>query len=336
MKPTILIADIGGTNSRFQIWQRDRFPAGQDDKQAWLCVSDQRYASEAYETFDALLDQVVASANAPNFQAVVIGAAGPVKAGQVQFTNLNWFISEATLQKRFPQAQVALLNDFTIAAYALDSLTSEDSQIIYSPLSHQTNDLRLLVGAGTGLGVALLRGYGTELSVVATEAGHIDFAPITKQDSQLQAWLMQSWTHVSFERLVSGDGLVAIYQFLSQQSAFAPAHGPSAPTIASLADTGDSIAIEAIRLFWGYYGQFIGNMALCWPAFGGIYIAGGMAPKLVRWMEVPAFLTRLQQKGRMQPIVENCALHLVKPLDLGLLGARNYASHQLHDQPTYL
>lgn len=331
MQQTILIADIGGTNSRFQIWQRDLSTIVQDDKQAWLCVSDQRYASQSFVTFDALLDQVVASANGASFQAVVIGAAGPVQAAQVQFTNLKWLISEANLQKRFPQAQVALLNDFTIAAYALDSLSSDDRQIIYSPSSHQTNDLRLLVGAGTGLGVALLRGYGAELSVVATEAGHVDFAPITKQDAQLQAWLTQSWTHVSFERLVSGDGLVAIYQFLAEHSAFLPANGPSASDIASSASNGDKEAIAAIRLFWGYYGQFIGNMALCWPAFGGIYIAGGMAPKLVRWMKESEFLTRLQQKGRMQPIVENCALHLVKPVELGLLGARNYASHQLYD-----
>jgi glucokinase len=330
MQRTILIADIGGTNSRFQIWQGDRSLLGQADSQAWLCVSDQRYASQSFVTFDALLDQVIASANEVSFQAVVIGAAGPVQAAQVQFTNLNWLISEANLQKRFPQAQVALLNDFTVAAYALDSLTSDDRQIIYSPSSQQTNDLRLLVGAGTGLGVALLRGYGAGLSVVATEAGHVDFAPITQQDAQLQAWLMQSWTHVSFERLVSGDGLVAIYQFLTQHSTFLPANGPSAADIASLANRGDKEAIAAIRLFWGYYGQFIGNMVLCWPAFGGIYIAGGMAPKLVRWIKESEFLTRLQHKGRMQPIVENCALHLVKPVELGLLGARNYASHQRH------
>ena len=327
----ILVADIGGTNSRFQVWQYDATSSLLVSQQACSCLFEQRYASAAFNAFDLILDQVVASVPSVHFDAIVIGAAGPVVNQQVQFTNLKWSVSLKQLQARFPGALVALLNDFTIAAYALDSLQGEDYRSLYAgDNAHpQPSPLRLLVGAGTGLGVGLLHGYAADLTVIATEAGHVDFAPLDAFDRQLQAWLMQSWRHVSFERLVSGDGLVAIYQFLTHYDVFDPGQGPYAAEIAGFADQGDSVARQAITLFWGYYGQFIGNMILCWPALGGVYIAGGMAPKLVRWMKDSPFYDRLWEKGRMSGIVKNCALHLIQSDDLGLLGARNYACYQL-------
>ena len=331
MDQYILVADIGGTNSRFQVWQYDATPSLLASQQACSCLFEQRYASAAFDTFDLILDQVLSSLPCAHFDALVIGAAGPVLNQQVQFTNLKWSVSLTQLQARFPGAVVALLNDFTIAAYALDSLQDEDYATLYAvnnPHLH-SSPLRLLVGAGTGLGVGLLHDYEGDLTVIATEAGHVDFAPLDAFDRQLQAWLMQSWHHVSFERLVSGDGLVAIYQFITHCDLFDPGQGPSAAEIAGFADQGDSVARQAITLFWGYYGQFIGNMTLCWPALGGVYIAGGMAPKLVRWMEDSPFYDRLWQKGRMSDIVKNCALHLIKSDNLGLIGARNYARYQL-------
>ncbi|SFR60584.1 glucokinase [Thiomicrospira sp. ALE5] len=338
MKQQVLVADIGGTNCRFQIWQYD-VNAALPAEQAWSCLFKQRYASVNYARFDQLLEQVESASDITCFDAIVIGVAGPVQNQQVQFTNLHWSLSQAQLQARYPKALVALLNDFTIAAYALDGLTKEQYRPLYQPekLIASGNKQRLLVGAGTGLGVALLDDCGANLSVVATEAGHVDFAPLNDFDAQLQAWLMQSWDHVSFERLVSGDGLVAIYQFLTQQACFDPTHGPTAATVAELAASDDKMAIQAIRLFWSYYGQFIGNMILCWPAFGGVFIAGGIAPKLLSWIESSAFFTRLYQKGRMRGIVASCPLNLILTDDLGLLGARNYASYQIQQalkQPT--
>ncbi len=337
MNQHILVADIGGTNSRFQLWHYDAMPGLPADQQACSCLFEQRYASAAFDALDLILDQFLASAPRVPLDAIVIGAAGPVVHQQVQFTNLSWSVSLAQLQARFPSALVALLNDFTIAAYALDGLHAADCACLYVANNPnlslkpglQTNPLRLLVGAGTGLGVGLLQGYGADLAVIATEAGHVDFAPLDAFDGQLQAWLMGSWDHVSFERLVSGDGLVAIYQFLAQHAVFDPSQGPSAADVAGFAAQGDRMAEQAIHLFWGYYGQFIGNMTLCWPAFGGVYIAGGMAPKLVRWLKDSPFYDRLWQKGRMSSIVKNCSLHLIKTDELGLIGARNYAGYQL-------
>ncbi|AHF01767.1 glucokinase [Thiomicrospira aerophila AL3] len=317
-----LVADIGGTHSRFQAWSRSA-------EQGWRCEWQQRYASCAYASFDLLLDQLEVDAPNLTWNSVVFGVAGPVHCNQVQLTNLNWFIDALALERRFKFAKVALLNDFTIAAYALDSLADTDYQTLHPPLASDVNGRRLLVGAGTGLGVALLQGQGAGLSVVATEAGHVDFSPFNEFDCRLQAWLMQSWDHVSFERLVSGDGLTAIYQFLAQQSQFDPRLGPLAAEIAQQAETGEQLAIQAITQFWGYYGQFIGNMTLCWPATAGIWIAGGMAPKLTKWLDQSAFYERLWQKGRMSSLVKNCGVHLVLAENLGLLGARQCAHYQL-------
>lgn len=319
-----LVADIGGTNSRFQAW------TFQPQDQVWQCLWDQRYASEDFASFDRLLNRVAQDAPQYDWSVVVVGVAGPVRDHCVQFTNLNWSIARSDLVACFTSSEVFLLNDFTIAAYALDHLTSSDYQVIQSGSSSLTHGARLLIGAGTGLGVAFIQHEGAELIVNATEAGHIDFAPLDPLDKGLQAWLEQSWRHVSFERLVSGDGLVAIYQFLADYPIFNPHLGPTAGDIAKQAEDGDAIALNAVLRFWGYYGQFIGNMTLCWPASGGVYIAGGMAPKLVRWLKDSEFFERLLQKGRMTPLVRSSHLFLVTEPDLGLMGARHYASYVLH------
>ena len=194
----------------------------------------------------------------------------------------------------------------------------------------QAQGARLAVGAGTGLGVAWLTWQNGGYAVHPSEGGHIDFAPSDVTQYELLRYLQQRHGHVSYERIVSGPGLVAIFEFLrdcdravpSAQLLAAMAQGDAAAAIAQFAQQGDeTIARMALDLFISIYGAFVGNVALTLLPRGGIYVAGGIAAKIAAAMQHGAFLRAFRDKGRFAGLLEKLPLHIVLNPQVGLLGA---------------
>lgn len=316
----LLAADIGGTWSRFQAVEAD----------SGIVVS-QSYASSEFASLADAIHCFRQAYDLPAFAAACLGLPGPVAGRQVQLTNLPWQVDADALEHHCRIGRVELVNDFQAAAYGVDGLTT-DEYIVLHPGSHDPHGHRLVAGAGTGLGVAPVPFCDGRHIPQPCEGGHMDFAPTDDVQQDLLRWLWQQWQHVSYERVVSGPGLEMLYGFFAgarhpQQAALA-----SAAQIVKLADAGDAVATRTLDTFVSLYGSYLGNLALLWPARAGIYIAGGVASRIVPWMQQPAFLQAMHAKGRMQDVVRSMPVYLVTETGLGLRGAMLRAQEIAYEQ----
>lgn len=306
----VLAADIGGTKS----WLQAR------DCRTSQVVADEVFASADFESLESLLNHFRQRHGIKGFAASCLGVPGPVSGRSVQLTNLPWLVCADSLQNSCATGPVELINDFQAAALGIETLTAEQQVLLHAgepdPQGH-----RLVVGAGTGLGVCPVFCGQQGYVPVACEGGHMDFAPTTAQQQALQSWLWPQWPHLSFERVLSGPGLEVLYRFCAGAADVHSAPHSSAAEVSALADAGQPAAVEALQLFVSLYGSFLGNLALLWPARGGIYIAGGIAARILPWLQQPAFLQALHAKGRMQALVQTMPVTLVTEPALGLQGA---------------
>jgi glucokinase len=327
----ILAGDIGGTKTLLHIAEVH----GTHIK----ILHQDRFASPAYHNFETLLSEFLEQTPA-NLRNTITGAcfgvAGPISGPeqgqrQARITNLPWFMDESNLREQLKLTRVRLINDFYATASGIAALGDEDLDTL-NPGSPQTCAPRLVVGAGTGLGVAQLLWCDGRYRAFASEGGHIHFAPTDALQEELLDYLRKGFDRVSYERLVSGGGLVHIHEFLLQrEQGFAaenradPEADPAA-TIVDLARSGDPIAQQTLTLFMSIYGAVVGDLALVSLAYGGIYIAGGIAPKLRAEMRAGGFMRAFGQKGRMSPLVSQMPVSIILSQDIGLLGASLVAS----------
>ncbi len=325
-RPYYLVGDIGGTNSRLElILERDGALQGAHAG-AWR--------SGDYASFEALLDVFFAGAGvAPDsIEAACFSVAGPVDGGICALTNLDWRIDAAALGARYAIADVRLLNDFAAIGYGIASLGEHDVLTLQRAVA-QPHGTRLVVGAGTGLGVCMLNWQGDGYAVHASEGGHADFAPINATQDALLASLRQPFGRVSYERVVSGPGLLRIFGFLQDSGAGLPSRDlreamqrqDEAAAIAEFANARrDPLAVRALDLFVEIYGAFTGNLALTTLARGGVYIAGGIARQNVARFTDGSFVRAFSDKGRFSDLLRRYPLHLVTDPRVGLKGALNY------------
>ncbi len=330
----VLAADIGGTKTLLQIAEvRDR---------RHTILHQQKFASQDFQDFDILLKKFLDHAPADarrDINHACFGVAGPVtgpERGQrlAKITNLPWQMDSLALQSAHHIEQVFLINDFHAIAAGIDALGADDVVSLHAAPVQQ-HAPRLVVGAGTGLGVAQLIWAQGRYRVLDSEGGHTHFAPTSALQIELLVSLQQELGRVSYERLVSGPGLVRIYRFLNQRqpssnTLFEDVIGSADPAaaIAARAQEGDALALEAINLFLSIYGAVTGDLALVTLAYGGIYIAGGIAPKLLRAFSMDAFLSAHFQKGRMAALINNMPLFVILHPQVGLLGAALYAAQK--------
>ena len=315
----MIVADIGGTTSRLA-----RVSSGV--RGSAVIVAEHHYASRAYTSIqDVLLAFCRDAAISPGtVKRLVLALPGPVQGDRVDLTNLDWVIDRAGLEGLFEQARVTLINDFQAAACGIVMLDSPDC-ITINPGRPPVAGLRLVTGAGTGLGLAWLTEDGR---VQMSEGGHIDFAPVDEQQEALLRSLRKRYPHVSYERILSGQGLVDAHAFIHGRL-----HGEAtvgvndAATVSALADRGDDVAAQAVGLFCRIYAQWAGNLALLYRPCA-IYLAGGMAPKMRKWLDTEDFRQRYADKGRMRALVERTPLYLVINERLGLLGAIAWAGEK--------
>ncbi len=320
----ILAADIGGTKTLLQISAAD---------ETRIPVLQKSYRSTDYADLAEILDEFLHEAGTQKIAAACFALAGPVLARQVKLTNLPWRVDADEISTRFKIPQVNLVNDFEAVGLGIAALQANDLLILQAGTA-QTRGVRLVVGAGTGLGVGWLTrnasGQGDDDTVHPSEGGHMDFAPADVLQYGLLCYLQQRHGHVSYERIVSGPGLVAIYEFLRDSSRAAPsaelirkiAEGDAAAAIAHGAQQGNEpIAHMALDLFISIYGAFVGNLALVTLPRGGIYVAGGIAAKIASAMQQGEFLRAFRGKGRFAGLLETLPLHIVTNPHVGLLGA---------------
>jgi glucokinase len=266
--------------------------------------------------------------------AASFGVAGPVRDGRVQATNLPWTIDGAEVARKLGLERVGLINDLEANAWGLETLAPADLLVLQAGADDARGN-RALIAAGTGLGQAGLVFDGTRHLPFACEGGHSSFAPRDELEDGLLVFLRAKFGHVSWERVLSGPGLHNVYQFLREtQRGLEPdwlgeqiRAGDPAAAISQAATSGRSeLAEMALSLFVDLYGSEAGNLALKTLSTGGIYLGGGIAPRIRTWLARPAFLEAFLSKGRMRALLETVPVRLVLNDQTALLGAARHAA----------
>ncbi|MEZ4382404.1 MAG: glucokinase [Nannocystaceae bacterium] len=328
----ILAGDVGGTKTDLLLARVDPESAAPVElRSARLASADHRDLAAAIDAFFA--------GDRPHLDAAAFGIAGPIVDGVCRTTNLPWVIDGDVLAAALalPRPALRLLNDFHALALGVDGLAPSQLVLLQDgPVDPQGP--RAIIGAGTGLGEAILVPTAAGPRVLATEGGHADFAPRDAIEDRLLARLRARHDHVSYERLVSGIGIATIYELLVAEGIVAAspavaarcgAEDPAA-VIGELALAGDDPAcVATIDRFLRIYGAEAGNLALKVLPSGGLYVAGGIAPRLLPLLREGPFLEALLAKGRMRPLLERLRVAVVTEPRVGLLGAARAAAELL-------
>jgi glucokinase len=319
----ILAGDVGGTKALLLL---------ATVRQGRLApVLERRYAVASFADFSSMLARFLDecrhnSRRDLRLVSACFGAAGPATGNRIQMTNLPWRLDADAIAAEFGIGRVLLVNDFEAAAMGVETLAPGDSAVLQrgEPLPQAP---RVVIGAGTGLGVAYALPQGKRYRVIAGEGGHAGFAPA--DDEQMRLWraLHAQLGRVSVEHVVSGPGLVRIYEFLRAELPEVPALRESVRTEGAAAisryalEHGDPLACRALDLFIACYGALAGDHALSVSARGGVYIAGGIALKIFSRLAAGGFLAAFNAKGAQAQLTGRIPVQVVTTARLGLLGA---------------
>jgi len=314
-----LAGDIGGTKTLLSIGTADKREP----------FKKKTYKSAAYTGLADIIDEFLAETGIRNISAGCFALAGPVAGRIVKLTNLPWVVDGDELAARFGIKQVALINDFEAVGQGVVALQTDDLLTLQAGVE-KAQDVRLVVGAGTGLGVAWLSWQDGVYTVHPSEGGHMDFAPADDMQCLLLRYLRHRHAHVSYERIVSGPGLLAIFEFMRDTGLATPSallikameSEDAAAALTQFAQAGDeAIARMTVDLFLSVYGAFVGNLALAALPRGGIYVAGGIAAKISEKMQSGEFMNAFLSKGRFDGLLSTLPLHMVLNPHVGLMGA---------------
>lgn len=318
----ILAADVGGSKTLLQLYQIDSRGVRHERAQQLLRSSD-------FASLEALTAQFISESGAGTPDSACFAVAGPVQQHNARqtarLTNLPWQLDSTQLAEALGIEKLTLLNDFEAIGYSLHELSRADLEPLHQAQESE-HGARLIVGAGTGLGVSLLFPHpGSDVSR-PSEGGHLAFAPRDETEQALLQFLLQQHPRVSYERLLSGPGLVNIYRFLLQRDGVRDDHllqadDPAAAIGKQGLNNADDTAAEAVALFCRILGAFSGDLALATLPRGGVYIAGGIAPKLLPRLHDGGFIEAYSDKGRMRELVRSFPVKVITNLRSGLLGA---------------
>jgi glucokinase len=304
----VLVADVGGTKTELSLVI--------SDKSQCRVEAIARYQNSDFPGFEAVLKHYLSKYPATVAYAG-FAVAGPVLRQQARLTNLPWHLSASALKSHFNFEFVTLINDLEGLAWSLTKLSDENFLVLQQGSEQPGN--KAVIAAGTGLGEAILYCDDTHCYPFATEGGHCDFAAETTTDYSLNEYLNNAYGHVSWERIVSGQGLINIYRFLLQKNNLpdpewlhdTSINDPAAVISGRALDESDKICIEALQLFVHYYGREAGNLALKANATGGLYIGGGIAEKILPALQTQAFIKAFCEKGRMTPLLQSIPVKII-------------------------
>ena len=321
----VLAGDIGGTNTRLAICD----VSGQQLE----ILAKTSYPSQQYDSLNDIIAEFL-KLNSHTLQAACFGVAGPVLRQTARITNLPWQLSATDIAASLDLKKVSLLNDLEATAWGLRTLQATDTATLQQGIE-QPRGNAAIIAAGTGLGEAGLYFDGHQQHPFASEGGHTDFSPQTELDMALLRHLLKQHDRVSWERIVSGNGLVSIHDCLCQlrqrevpewlQQAMREGD-PAAAISGAAQQQRDAICVEALGLFVHLYGAEAGNLALKIMATGGLYIGGGIAPKILQQLQNGSFIDAFCNKGRMRNLLERIPVRVILNDETALQGAAAYAA----------
>jgi len=320
----ILAGDIGGTKTYLGLFRKTN--------RGWVRVRGKIFPSRDYAGLEAVIRKFL-----PTEKTAIVcasfGVAGPVREGRCETTNLPWTVEADSIAKTFKIPNVYLLNDLEAAAYGSLFLTEKDFHTLNAGRP-QRHGNRAVIAAGTGLGEAVLFWDGGGYRASASEGGHTDFGPRNPIQIELLENLSKRFPHVSYERIVSGPGLLNIYQFMKETgqaeepgwlSKKMAVQDPAAVITGAALSGRSKLCVETVELFVTIYGAEAGNLALKALATGGVFLGGGIAPRMIPKLSDGAFMKAFVDKGRYAALLRSIPVRIILNGTVGLLGAARYA-----------
>ncbi len=316
-----LAGDVGGTKTLLALYEGQRGALEE--------LRSERVPSKDYGSLEELARAFLGDTDA-DVDRAAFAVAGPVADGRCTATNLPWQIDERHLEEQLQIDSVTLLNDFAAIAHAVPHLGA-NQEVVLQEAEVDPKGPIAIIGAGTGLGEAIAVPTSDALIVIPTEGGHTDFAPRDDLEINLLRFLLERHDRVSVERVVSGMGLPAIYEFVVSRRVTSEspavrerieAEDPGA-VIGELALAGsDPACVRTMEIFLSLYGAEAGNLALKVLPSGGLFVAGGIAAKILPLMKNGRFMHAFTHKGRMSPLLKKLRVSVITEPEVGLMGAR--------------
>jgi glucokinase len=324
----ILAGDIGGTNTRLALFEQQG--------QSLVSVVEETFPSRAHANLETIVSTFRATHPQPIMQAC-FGVAGPVKQGRCEATNLPWIVDAQVLARELDLTTVGLINDLEANALGITLLKPTDL-VTLNPGDETAGGNAALISAGTGLGEAGMYWDGQDYRAIASEGGHSDFAPKNELEMDLLRYLLTQFERVSWERVLSGPGLYHLYTFFRDTGratepdwlAAELQHQDPPSVITRTALAGTSVLCElALDLFISLYGAEAGNLALNMKATGGLFVGGGIAPKLIEKLKgSTTFMEAFTAKGRLRSLLEAIPVQVILNDKTALMGAALWATNQ--------
>ena len=318
----ILAGDVGGTKSRLGLFSIS--------KDKYHLLFEKTFPSKQYRGLEIMVKEFLAGKKTAS---ACFGVAGPVFNGRARTTNLPWVIETKSLQKALGLQKVELINDLVANAYGISALDKKDFETLNRGKKREGN--AALLSAGTGLGVAALFWNGEDHLPSPSEGGHAEFAPRNSLEMDLLRYLMDRFDHVSYEKVLSGEGLFSIYRFLRDSKRFGNEpkwlsermvrEDPAQVISETAKQTKNRLCSMALDLFTSIYGAAAGNLALQLMAVGGVYIGGGIAPKILWKLKGGIFMEAFKSKGRLSRVLTDIPVKVILNDRAVLLGAAHYA-----------
>jgi glucokinase len=320
-----LAGDIGGTKTLLAFFTVE--------KGSYETIKKKTYRSKDYNSLEEILEEFLKDSQ-EKIKGACFGIAGPVVEGITKTPNLPWIVSELALGQKLKTNKVILINDLLANAHGIKTLSEKDFFVV-NPGKENLKGNQALVSAGTGLGEAGFVTVGHQKIPFASEGGHCSFAPKNEEEIALYRYLQKKYQgHVSVERLLSGAGLENIYHFLVEEQKMPEISQEKLKektlpaNISRLAETKESPTCEkALEIFIKIYGAEAGDVALKFLATGGVFLGGGIAPKILGFLKTPAFLKAFSDKGRLRSLLETIPIKVILNEETALRGAAYFVKN---------
>lgn len=326
----LLTGDIGGTKTVLSLIE----PA----QGARRPLRQSRFASDDFDSLDAIISNFLSENERDRVRVASFGVAGPVVDNRAEITNLPWVIDAAKLEQDFAIDRVFLLNDLEAIACAVPNLQPDDL-VTLKPGTAEPDGAIAVIAPGTGLGEAFLTWNGRTYQAHPSEGGHSSFGPMNAVQRDLLAYLQNRFDHVSYERVCSGSGIPNLYAFLRDTGRFTEpdwlctavtqAEDPTPIIFDAALEKEEPMALAVLDLFISILADEAGNLALKVLSTGGIFVGGGIPPRILPLLQRPYFLEQFQRKGRFSDILADMPIYVICHPQAGLLGAAEYALQRM-------
>lgn len=313
-----VVADIGGTNARFASLRTDD-PHDLSDVRVYPCADFEGLADAFHHYLAETQTQT---------QVLSVAMACPVERDRIKMTNNHWQFSKRELARELALDELRIINDFTAQSLAVP-LLGQDEKVVLHQGEAAENRPKLVIGPGTGLGVGGLVPSQEGWIPIVCEGGHVAATPTTHQESRVLDYLRERFGHVSAERVISGQGIENLHEAFSHIAGVEQPEDWTAAIISRRAQEGrDELSVQSLETFCAMLGTTVGNAAVTLGSLGGIYLCGGILPRMVDFLKNSQFLDRLHHKGRFEHYMKSMTVSLVTAPQAGLLGAAAAVDNQ--------